>query len=102
MENELTPTSGIAGIMAINIRHHQYDMEATKVKILSAISILPLLLLGSDMSLARGGSHSCGPHYGGSHHTASHGGHYAGGHGSSHRGGHYKNPGTGDHNGHHP
>lgn len=40
-------------------------------------------------------------HYGGGHHTNSHGGHYAGGHGSSHRGGHYRNIRTGNHYGRH-
>ncbi len=32
------------------------------------------------------------PHYGGGHHTESHGGAFPGGHGSSHKGGHYRNP----------
>jgi hypothetical protein len=40
-------------------------------------------------------------HYGGGHHTSSHGGHYAGGHGSSHRGGHYVNRRTHNHYGTH-
>jgi hypothetical protein len=71
------------------------------MKMVSAISIALLFLFGSNMSLARG-SHSTGPHYGGSHHTTSHGGHYPGGSGSSHRGGHYTNPRTGNHYGHHP
>lgn len=38
-----------------------------------------------------------GPHYGGGHHTSSHGGHYSAGYGgSSHKGGHYSSA-TGNH-----
>ncbi len=37
-----------------------------------------------------------GAHYGGGHHSYSHGGHYSGGVGSSHRGGHYTSR-TGSH-----
>jgi hypothetical protein len=50
---------------------------------------------------ARGHSSGGRAHYGGGHHTSSHGGHYAGGHGSSHRGGHYVNRRTGNHYGTH-
>lgn len=42
------------------------------------------VLMSAEVAIARGG-----PHYGGGHHTYSHGGHYVGGSGSSHRGGHY-------------
>ena len=42
------------------------------------------------------------PHYGGGHHTASHGGHYSSAsRGSSHKGGHYRNARTGHQYGHH-
>jgi hypothetical protein len=34
------------------------------------------------------------PHYGGGHHTESHGGAYPGGQGRSHKGGHYRNSRT--------
>jgi hypothetical protein len=46
----------------------------------------------------KGGSR---PHYGGGHHSASHGGSYKGGSGSSHKGGSYKNSKTGDRYGKH-
>jgi hypothetical protein len=54
-------------------------------------TILLILLLSFNLSFA-GTSH---PHYGGGHHTTSHGGHYSGGSsGSSHKGGHYTNTKT--------
>jgi hypothetical protein len=45
--------------------------------------------------------HSSHPHYGGGHHTTSHGGHYAGEVNSNHKNGHYKNSKTGDRYGQH-
>jgi len=50
-----------------------------------------LLLLVSFITIATF-CHAQRRHYGGGHHTTSHGGHYNGGSGSSHRGGHYHNP----------
>jgi len=41
------------------------------------------------------------PHYGGGHHSKSHGGKYLGGHGSSHKGGEYVNPKSNDRYGTH-
>jgi hypothetical protein len=40
-------------------------------------------------ALALSGTALARAHYGGGHHTTSHGGHYTGGHGSSHSGGHF-------------
>ena len=54
------------------------------------------LLLSPIVTEARGHGGGGRVHYGGSHHTSSHGGHYAGGSGSSHRGGHYRNARTGN------
>ena len=53
-----------------------------------SISAVALMLFATSAE-ARGHSSGGRVHYGGGHHTYSHGGHYAGGHGSSHRGGHY-------------
>jgi hypothetical protein len=66
-----------------------------------AVAACVILFAFSSPAFAKGGRGGGHVHYGGGHHTSSHGGHYAGGSGSSHKGGHYKNSHTGNHYGTH-
>jgi hypothetical protein len=62
-------------------RHARLEQERHAMK----LAILAVALLAAGTANA-----SRGPHYGGGHHTSSHGGHFSGSYsGSSHRGGHY-------------
>lgn len=56
------------------------------------VAILAIGITTDAFARGRGGGRV---HYGGGHHTSSHGGHFSGGHGSSHRGGTYRNYRTG-------
>jgi len=56
-----------------------------------AVSLLCLAFALPAFAQKKSTSH---PHYGGGHHTQSHGGAYPGGHGSSHKGAHYRNSRT--------
>lgn len=69
------------------------------MKIISLIFTVFLLAIAPLNDAFAKGSR---PHYGGGHHTSSHGGHYSGGSGgSSHKGGHYINTKTGNRYGTH-
>lgn len=74
-------------------------MITTKHIFMSA-AILAAIAMSAPV-MAKGRSGGSGPHYGGGHHTTSHGGNYSGGSGSSHRGGNYKNTNTGNKYGKH-
>jgi len=66
-----------------------------------AIAAIAILFAFSTPAFAKGGKSGGRAHYGGGHHTSSHGGHYASGRGSSHKGGSYRNSRTGNRYGRH-
>lgn len=66
-----------------------------------AIAAIAIMFAFSAPAFAKSGRGGGRTHYGGGHHTTSHGGHYSGARGSSHKGGSYRNGRTGNRYGRH-